>query len=51
VDVEDCVTIGEDAEYLSCELDIAATAGKGEDFEAGACCRFEVIWDDLSLPG
>lgn len=51
MDVEDCVTIGEDAEDVCCELYIAAAAGEGEDLKTSACWRFEVVGDDLGLPG
>lgn len=51
MDVEDCVAVGEDAEYVCCELYVTATAGESEDFETGAGWGFEVVGDDPGLPG
>lgn len=51
MNVEDSVPVGQDAEDVCGEFYVTAAAGEGKDLEAGAGWGFEVIGDDLGLPG
>ena len=47
---KDCVALGEDAEDIGGEFDVAAAARNGENIVACSCRGFEVTGDDLGVP-